>query len=109
MTESTYSPRLRTGVVLCGSGTAGAYHAGALRALTEAGIKVDVVAAHGAGVITALATAVDGGPKVWDPNGPWTSSRLHHAYRWRPALRFGALGLMAAGLLTYTSTTQPKR
>lgn len=99
MTEPIYSPRLRTGVVLCGGGTAGAYHAGALRALTEAGIKIDVVAAHGAGVITALATAVDGGAKVWDPAGPWTAPQLRHAYRWRPALRFGAIGLMAAGLL----------
>ena len=53
MSESSYSPRLRTAVVLCGSGTAGAYHAGALKALTEAGIKIDVIAAHGAGVMTA--------------------------------------------------------
>ena len=41
MPESTYSPRLRTGVILCGAGTAGAYHAGVLKALTEAGIKLD--------------------------------------------------------------------
>ena len=46
--------RLRTGVILCGTGTAGAYHAGVLKALTEAGIKIDVLAAHGAGVMTAL-------------------------------------------------------
>ena len=42
MTESTYSPRLRTAVVLCGAGTAGVYQAGVLRALAEAGVKIDL-------------------------------------------------------------------
>src|SRR5690242_8631440 len=97
--QATYSPRLRTGVVLCGSGTAGAYHAGVVRALTEAGIKIDVVAAHGAGTLTALAAAIDSGSKVWDPSGPWTSPKLARAYRWRAALRFAALGLILASAL----------
>lgn len=99
MSESPYSPRLRTGVILCGSGTAGAYHAGALQALTEAGIKIDVLAAHGSGVMTALAAAIDGGSRVWDPAGPWTSRSLLKAYRWRRALRFGAFGAIAAACL----------
>ena len=38
-----YSPELRTAVVFTGTGTAGAYHAGVLRALHEAGVKIDVV------------------------------------------------------------------
>jgi hypothetical protein len=96
MAESTYSPRLRTGVILCGAGTAGAYHAGVLKALTEAGIKLDVLAAHGAGVVTALAAAIDGGARVWDPGGPWTTPALKRAYRWRPALRIAGIGLLAA-------------
>ncbi len=96
MPESTYSPRLRTGVILCGAGTAGAYHAGVLKALTEAGIKLDVLAAHGAGVMTALAAAIDGGAKVWDPAGPWTAPALKRAYRWRAALRISMIGLIAA-------------
>ena len=96
MPEPAYSPRLRTGVVLCGTGTAGAYHAGALRALSEAGIKIDVLAAHGAGVVTALGAAVDGGARIWDPVGPWTDRRLHRAYRWRAALRWSAFGLIAS-------------
>jgi hypothetical protein len=94
-----FSPRLRTGVLLCGTGTAGAYHAGALRAIVEAGIKVDVIGAHGAGVATALAAAVDGGARVWDPAGPWADPRLRQAYRWRPALRVAFAGLIAAGVL----------
>ena len=64
MADPTYSPRLRTAIVLCGAGTAGAYQAGALRALTEAGIKVDLLAAHGAGVVTALCGAIDGGARL---------------------------------------------
>jgi hypothetical protein len=96
MAESTYSPHLRTGVILCGTGTAGAYHAGVFRALTEAGIKIDVLAAHGAGVMTALSAAIDGASRLWDPAGPWASRQLAHAYRWRAALRFGALALAGA-------------
>jgi hypothetical protein len=99
MSEPVYSPRLRTGVILTGTGTAGAYHAGVLQALTEAGIKIDVIAAHGSGVMTALAAAVDGGAKVWDPAGPWTAPALARSYRWRPALRFAALGLAIAASL----------
>jgi hypothetical protein len=97
--ESTYSPRLRTAVVLCGAGTAGAYQAGVLRALSEAGIKVDLLAAHGVGVVTALCGAIDGGARLWRPDGPWVSPRLRRAYRWRRALRVGAIGIVAAGVL----------
>jgi len=70
-----------------------------LRALTEAGVKIDVVAAHGAGVATALAAAIDGGSRLWDATGPWTHPRVRRAYRWRPALRVAAAGLGAAGLV----------
>jgi len=97
--DTAYSPHLRTGVVLTGSGTAGAYQAGVLRALAEAGVKVDVLAAHGAGVASALCGAVDGGASLWGPSGPWTDKRVRHAYRWRPALRTGGWGLLAAAAL----------
>ena len=45
-----YIPQLRTALVLTGTGTAGAYHAGALRALSEAGVKIDLIAGRGVGV-----------------------------------------------------------
>ena len=48
--SDSYSTRLRTALVLTGTGTAGAYHAGVLRALHEAGIKIDLVAGRGVGV-----------------------------------------------------------
>ena len=47
----SYSPRRRTALVLAGTGTAGAYHAGVLRALDEAGVKIDVAAGCGIGAI----------------------------------------------------------
>jgi hypothetical protein len=99
MADATYSPRLRTGVVLSGVGTAGAYQAGVLRALIESGVKVDVLAGHGAGVATALCAAIDGGARLWEPGGPWGRRAIRRAYRWRPALRLAALGLLSAGLI----------
>ena len=47
--DRQYSTRLRTALVLTGVGTAGAYHAGVLRALHEAGVKIDLVAGRGVG------------------------------------------------------------
>jgi hypothetical protein len=97
VTDDEYSPQRRTGVLLCGSGTAGAYQAGVLQALTEAGVKVDVVASHGAGVILALCAAIDGGGRLWGPDGPWARpGGLAGAYRWRAGLRLGAAGLLLA-------------
>ena len=102
MADTSYSPRYRTGVLFCGSGTAGAYQAGVLKALHESGVKVDVVAGHGPGVANALAAAIDGGTKLWDDSGPWASSALKRAYGWRPALRvfFAGLALAAIALIS---------
>lgn len=113
-TEGAYRPHLRTALVLTGVGTAGAYQAGVLRALQEAGIKIDVIAAHGAGIGTALMMAADSGPGLWEAGGVWRDARVRRLYRLKPSLR-GALwvslvgcavvGLplaaMAAGLLAY--------
>jgi hypothetical protein len=97
--DSAYSPRLRTGVILCGTGTAGAYQAGVLHALIDAGVKIDLIAGHGPGVATALCAAVDGGARLWDPRGPWTARLLEGSYRWRPALRTAGWGMLAALVL----------
>jgi hypothetical protein len=87
MTGDPYSPRRRTALVMSGAGTAGAYHAGALRALHEAGVKVDVVAGRGVGVIGALFAAIDGGQRLWDDKGFWRSPSVASLYDWRPILR----------------------
>ena len=67
-----YSPRQRTALVLAGTGTAGAYHAGVLRALAEAGVRIDLVAGRGMGAVTALYAAVDAAATLWEPAGIWT-------------------------------------
>ena len=45
--RAAYSPSRRTALVLTGTGAHGAYHAGVLRALQEAGVKIDVIAGQG--------------------------------------------------------------
>src|SRR6188768_2578352 len=83
----TYSPQRRTALVLTGTGTAGAYHAGVLRALHEAGVKIDVVGARGVGVVGALFAAVDGAPRLWDERGFWRTGAVRSLYPWRGGLR----------------------
>jgi hypothetical protein len=109
-----YSPRLRTALVLTGTGTAGAYHAGVLRALHEAGVKLDVVAARGVGVIGALFAAIDGAQRLWDDKGFWRARAVRSLYGWRPLLRIAAcaavlsvaivalpIAALAAGLIVF--------
>src|SRR3954463_10623844 len=78
-----YSPQRRTALVLTGTGTAGAYHAGVLRALHEAGVKIDIVAGRGVGGIGALFAAVDGAQRLWDDKGFWRGGGVETLYRWR--------------------------
>ena len=82
-----YAPQLRTALVLTGTGTAGAYHAGVLRALHEAGVKLDVVAGRGIGAVSALFAAIDGGQSLWSEKGFWQAPGIRTLYAWRPALR----------------------
>ena len=82
-TYEPYSPRRRTALVLTGTGTAGAYHAGVLRALHEAGVKLDIVAGRGVGVIGALFAAVDGAQRLWDDRGFWRAEGIERLYEWR--------------------------
>lgn len=96
MADASYSPRLRTALVLTGAGTAGAYQAGVLRALSEAGVKVDVIAAHGPGIANAIIASVDGAARLGDAAGPWASPNLTRAYRWRMALRAAGVSVLVA-------------
>ena len=88
-----YSPRRRTALILTGTGTAGAYHAGALRALHEAGVKLDIVAGRGIGSVGALFAAVDGAQRLWEEKGFWRAPAVRRLYEWRPVLKLivGAL------------------
>ena len=103
---SRYIPRLRTALVLTGTGTAGAYHAGVLRALQEAGVKIDLIAARGIGVVAAMFGAVDGGARLWDSGGLWRASRVRSFYGWRTTLRAALLmlaGAVAAVLVPFAA------
>src|SRR5437764_13874957 len=78
-----YSPQRRTALVLTGTGADGAYHAGVLRALHEAGVKIDIVGARGIGVVGALFAAIDGGQRLWEENGFWRAVWTPSLYGWR--------------------------
>ncbi len=94
--ERQYSTRLRTALILTGSGTAGAYHAGVLHALHEAGVKIDLVAGRGVGVIGALFAAVDGDTRLWEPSGFWKGEHASRFYGWRMPLRVAGWALLGA-------------
>ena len=96
LTPESYSPRHRTALVLAGTGTAGAYHAGALRALHEAGVKIDLVAGRGVGAVGALFVAVDGAERLWDEKGFWRLPAVRSLYAWRLPVRGVAAALGVA-------------
>jgi hypothetical protein len=82
--------------VFTGSGTAGAYHAGVLRALDESGVKLDVVVGSGAGTIAAAFSAVAGSAKLYAQGGFWAGVSWRALYRLRLALRTTLLLLGSA-------------
>ena len=93
-----YSPERPTAVVLSGTGADGAYHAGVLKALHDAGVKVDLVAGRGVGALGAMLFAVDGAAALWEPLGFWHRPALAATYRltWRYRAITLALGVTAA-------------
>lgn len=86
-----YSPKRRTALVLTGSGTSGAYHAGVVKALDESGVKVDLVVGSGVGTVAAAFWAVAGGAKLYGAGGFWDRVSWRSFYRVRPALRLASL------------------
>jgi hypothetical protein len=111
---TAYSPERRTALVLTGTGAHGAYHAGVLRAVQEAGVKIDILAGHGIGAGSAALAALDGSARLWEPSGIWRSKAAAGLYGWRWPLRAAAitgvvllatlltpLAVLLAGLLVY--------
>jgi hypothetical protein len=82
-----YSPERRTALVLCGTGAHGAYHAGVLRALQEAGVKIDIMAGQGAGAASAALAAIDGGARLWEADGIWRGAGARAMYGWKWPIR----------------------
>jgi hypothetical protein len=70
-----------------------------LRALSEAGVRLDLVAGRGIGAVAALFAAVDAGQRLWEPDGLWLGRpgppRL---YRWRLLWRVLGYGLAAVAI-----------
>ncbi len=96
--RDSYSPERRTALLFTGTGADGAYHAGAMRAIQEAGVKIDVVGGRGIGAIAAVLGAVDGGSQLWDNGGFWRSPAVETFYRWRwpfTVLRWLGIALLA--------------
>ena len=112
--SDNYSPERRTALILSGTGADGAYHAGVLRALHEAGIKIDLVCGRGIGSVSAVLSAVGGAARLWNEKGLWRAAAVTSLYRWRWPVRIlfatiaaiagvllSPLLFLAAGLLTY--------
>ena len=96
----SYSPERRTALVLTGTGAHGAYHAGVLRALQEAGVKIDLLAGHGIGAGSAALAALDGAARLWEPAGIWRSPAVARMYGWRwPIRATGAIGVVLLTIL----------
>ena len=69
-----------------------------MRAIQEAGVKIDVVGGRGIGAIAAVLGAVDGGSQLWDHGGFWRSPAVETFYRWRwpfMVLRWLGVALLA--------------
>jgi predicted acylesterase/phospholipase RssA len=86
-----YSPKRRTALVLAGSGTSGAYHAGVLKALDESGVKVDLLVGSGVGTVAAAYGAVAGGARLYGEDGFWPGLRWESLYRLRTGVRLAVL------------------
>jgi hypothetical protein len=85
---------------MTGTGAHGAYHAGVLRALQEAGVKIDLVAGQGVGAASAALAAIDGAARLWDAEGIWRSATVRQLYTWRWPLRAAAwIGLVLLTIL----------
>ena len=92
---SVYSPERRTAVVFAGTGAHGAYHAGVLRALEEAGVKLDLCAGHGVGAANAVLAAIGGQASLWDASGVWRAARTREWYGWKAPVRWAGWLLVA--------------
>lgn len=58
-----------------------------LRALQEAGVKIDILAGQGIGAGSAALAAIDGSARLWDDNGVWRSPAIRGLYNWKRSVR----------------------
>ena len=68
-----------------------------MRALQEAGVKIDIVGGRGIGAVSAVLAAVDGSGQLWEEGGFWRGAGVADLYRWRWPFR--ALQLLGIALM----------
>ena len=78
----------RTAVVFAGSGASGAYHAGVLKALDEAGVRIDLMVGSGVGVLAAAFGAAGSGASLYGDKGLWRELSSRRVFRLRASFRF---------------------
>lgn len=78
----------RTAVVFAGSGASGAYHAGVLKALDEAGVRIDLMVGSGVGVLAAMFGAAAAGSSLYGEKGLWRDLSARRVFKLRPGFRF---------------------
>jgi len=77
--------------------------------LHEAGVKLDVCAGCGVGVVGAMFSAIDAASRTWEDGGIWKRKSSVRLYQWRPALQtalalvLGAVVVLAVPLLAVAS------
>ena len=94
-----YNPGRRTALVLCGTGAHGVYHAGVLKALHEAGVKIDLVAGQGVGAGGAALAAIGGSARAWEDTGLWRSPRVATLYAWKRTATVVPVAIAALALV----------
>jgi hypothetical protein len=85
--------------VLCGTGAHGAYHAGVLKALQEAGVRIDVMAGQGVGAAGATIAALDGVSRLSDADGIWRHPKAPSLYHWTRKAQASLVLLLVAVLV----------
>ncbi len=86
----------RTAVVFTGSGASGAYHAGVLKALDEAGVRIDLMVGSGVGVLAAAFGAAGSGSVLYGEKGLWREITSRRVFRLRSTFRvLRSLGIVA--------------
>jgi hypothetical protein len=75
-----------------------------LRALQEAGVKIDVMAGQGVGAGGAALAAIGGSARVWDESGIWRSVRVKSIYAWKRTVIAAPIAAAVLALLLFATT-----
>ncbi|MEE9180757.1 MAG: hypothetical protein V3U22_07665, partial [Vicinamibacteria bacterium] len=91
-----YNPSRRTALVLIGEGTSAAYLAGAVKALEQAGVRIDLILGKGVGALVAAFGAIQSSNKLLGEGGLFSSVQDTGTWRLRTPYRLAVICLTAA-------------